>query len=635
MQTLLGRRLFIVAAMMLLAAMLFGSGTVAIAQTGAVKERSEISDNYKWDLTAMYKSDADWEAAADRLDSSIPKLKNFEGKISASPGELLAFFRDYEKVLQDLENAFVYASMAYDQDTRNQKYAGYQERMQVLLAQFGEAVSWFTPELVSIPDAKFAEWYRQTPELKVYTHYIDDALRTRKYTLSPAEERILAMSANVSRSPYSAHTSLCNTDLQFPTIKDENGNDVELSEGRMSSLLMSSNKDVRRSAALGMLETYGKFKNTSAALMSGNMAGDVFYSRARGYNSSLHASLDGDNVDTTVYLNLIATVKRHARVLQRYCDLRRRALGLDTLHLYDMSAVIIPDLDTKVPYDEAVATITKSLTAMGKEYVDPMTAGFKGGWVDVYENKGKQAGAYSTGSYLSHPYMLLNYNDTMDDMFTTTHEIGHCMHTWLSHKHQPYIYADYPLFSAEVASTFNEGMLMDHLLKKEKDPQKKLALVNQYIDNIRGTVIVQTMFADFELKMHRAVEAGEPLTAERLGQMYIETVHDYYGDAVAYDEAYEYTWSRIPHFYRNYYVYKYATAMCASQALLQKVQKGEKGATAKFIGFLSSGSSDYPIALLQKAGVDLTSPAPVEATMQKFSELVGEFEVLLAKTGKI
>ena len=613
-----------------------GAMTVnAFGQTGAVKERSEIPDKYKWDFSAIYKSDADWEAAVAKLEPAISKLTEYEGKISKSPEQLLAYLTASEKLIQDLENAYIYASMSYDCDTRNQKYAGYSERMDMLFAQFGEAVSWFTPELVSIPDETFERWYREQPKLATYRHYINDALRTRQYTLSPAEERIMALTSNVSRCPASANTSLCNSDIQFPTIKDEDGNDVELSEGRLYSLLLSSDKNVRRNASLGMLQTYGKFKNTSAALMSGNMAGDVFYARARGYNSSLHASLNSDNVDTNVYLNLISAVKRNNGVLQRYCDLRRRALGMDSIHLYDMSVALIPETDVKMPYEEAVSTITQALAPLGKDYLEPMARSFNSRWIDVYENKGKQAGAYSTGSYLSHPFILLNYNDTMDDMFTVAHEMGHSMHTWFSREHQPYVYSSYPLFSAEVASTFNEALLMDHLLKKEKDPKKKLALVNQYIDNIRGTVITQVMFADFELKMHRAAEAGEPLTAENLGHLYMETVRDFYGNAVAYDADYAYTWARIPHFYRNFYVYKYATAFCASQAMSQKVLKGEKGATEKLIGFISSGSSDYPIELLKKAGVDLTTPVPVDATMKKFGELVNEMEKLLKETGRI
>jgi oligoendopeptidase F len=328
-------------------------------------------------------------------------------------------------------------------------------------------------------------------------------------------------------------------------------------------------------------------------------------------------------------------VKKHTGTLQRYVTLRRRALGLDSIHLYDMITPLIPETRVTVPYDEAVATIAVASAPLGSEYLAAMNQGFAGGWVDVYETKNKRSGAYSMLTYLTHPYMLLNYNDTQDDMFAVAHEMGHCMNTWHSNRAQPYVYSTYSYFNAEVASTFDEALLMDHLLKKEKDPKKKLALVNQYIDNIRGTVITQVMFADYELRMHRAAEAGMPLTAENLTAMYDSTLRDFYGDAVAYDEQYGSSWIRIPHFYRNFYVYKYATSYCASQALSQAVLKKEMGAKERYLQFLSAGSSDYPVTILKKAGVDMTTPAPVEATMKKFAELVDELEKLLKQTKRI
>lgn len=606
-----------------------------IGNAQAIKDRSEIPDKYKWDLSAICKSDDAWEADMKAAEEAIPALKAYEGKISKSPADLLAYFKVVEELSKKVENCLVYAVMSYDQDTRNQKYTGYKERVSMLGAQLGEATSWFSPELVSIPDATFEQWYNEKPELAIYRHAIDEQLRTRFHTLTPAEERIMALTANIQQTPSSANTALRNTDIKFPSIKDENGNDVELSEGRVAMLLESPDARVRRDASMGLLRTYMQYQNTAAALMTGNINGDIFDVRARNYNSCLHAALDGDNIDTMVFHNLIATVKSHAGTLQRYVDLRRRALGLDSIHLYDMLTPLIPETRTTVSYDDAVATINAASGPLGKEYLTTMNMGFNSRWVDVYETKNKRSGAYSWGSYTSHPYMLLNYNETMDDMFTVAHEMGHCMHTWYSSKTQPYTYASYSLFNAEVASTFNEALLMDHLLKKEKDPKKKLALVNQYIDNIRGTVITQVMFADFELKMHQAAEAGEPLTAENLTAMYDATLRDFYGNSVAYDPEYGYTWIRIPHFYRNFYVYKYATSYCASQALSQSVLRNEKGAKDRYIQYLSAGSSDYPIEILKKAGVDMTTTAPVEATMKKLAELVNEMEKLLKETKRI
>ncbi len=600
-----------------------------------LKERDQIADKYKWNLSDIYKSDQAWENDVAAIEKMIPSVKAFEGRISKSADDLLAFYKLSEQINKKIENALVYAGMSFDQDTRNQKYTGYRDRISTISSQYSEATSWFTPELVSIPDATFEAWFKANSELAVYKHSIDDALRTRAHTLSPAEERIIALSGKVSGAPSRANAALRNTDIIFPTVQDENGNEVQLSEGRMRMLLESPDPRVRRDASFGMLNTYKQFENTAAALMTGNIDGDIYYARARNYNSCLHSSLDNDNIDTTVFLNLVATVKKHADVIQRYADLRRRALGLDSIHFYDMSAPLVEESREEISYDDAVKTIQTAMAPLGTDYNEAMMAGFNGGWVDVYETKAKRSGAYSWSSYESHPYMLLNYNNTMDDMFTTAHEMGHCMHTWHSKKNQPYVYSGYTLFNAEIASTLNEALLMDYLLKNEKDPDKRLKLINQYIDNIRGTVITQVMFADFELKMHRAGEAGEPLTAESLSDMYMETMLSYYGNSVVADREYASTWIRIPHFYRNFYVYKYATSFCASEAIAQKILKGEKGAREAMIRYLSSGSSKYPLELVKDAGVDLSSPAPIEATMQKLASLVDEMEKLLKQTKRI
>jgi len=623
----------------LICTLLLSAFTIGIigssAQAQDLKERSEIADKYKWNLTDIYKTDDDWEADMATLEAMIPSLSSYEGKISKSATDLLAYFQAGEEISKKCGNVAVYASLSYDQDTRVQKYTGYKDRISSLGSKYSEATSWFTPELVSISDATFEQWYNELPALAVYRQSINDALRTRIHTLSPAEERIMALTGEMSYGYSKANTALRTTDMKFPTIKDAEGNDIQLSEGRVRMLLESSDARVRREASIGLLNSYKQYQNTAAALMGGNLDGDLFSARARHYNSALHASLDGDNIDSTVYLNLIETVKANTGTLQRYVDLRRRAMGLDSIHLYDMVVPLIPETRQEVAFDDAVTTIESAMAPLGKAYVDPMSVGFNSRWIDVYETQAKRSGAYSSGTYLTHPYMLLNYNNTLSDMFTLAHEMGHSMHTWHSNKYQPYANSGYTLFNAEVASTFNEALLMDYLLKKEKDPAKRLYLINQYIDNIRNTVITQVMFADFELKMHRASEAGEPLTGDALGQMYLETLESYYGNSVVIDPEYAFTWIRIPHFYRNFYVYKYATSYCASQALSQKVLKGEKGAKDSYINYLSSGSSKYPLELLKDAGVDMSSPAPIEATMKKLSELVDEMEKLLKQTKRI
>ena len=606
----------------------------ALAQTGEVPERSQIDDKHKWKLTDMYASDEAFNADLRAIEASIPSLKSYEGKISKSPDDLLAFLKAMEAVNKKVENAFAFAYMSYDQDTRDQKYSGFKDRISTVSALVGEAMAWFTPELVSVPAENYEQWYKQQPDLALYRQFIDNELRTRKYTLSPEEERILALSSNLAQAPGNANVALREADMAFPTIKDEDGNDVELSESRRLRFLESQNRDIRREASIEFLKAYKQYENTAAALMSGNVAGNIFYARSRGYNSALHASLDNDNIDTTVYINLIETVHKHLPTLHKYVSLRKQALGLEDIRLYDFEVPLFPETKIEVPYDDAVTTIEKGVAPLGKDYLTAMMNGFNSGWVDVYETKGKRSGAYSWGSYVSHPYLLMNYNNTLDDMFTLAHEMGHAMHTWHSARQQPYIYADYAIFVAEVASTFNESLLMDYMLKQEKDPKKRLYLINKYIDQIRGTLITQVMFAEFEHKINRAAEGGEPLTAENLSRMYEETIRQYYGPELTWDPEYAITWIRIPHFYRNFYVYKYATSYAAAQALSQKVLKKEPGALDAYLNFLSSGSSKYPLDLLKDAGVDMSKPDPIDTTMRKLASLVDEMEKLLKQTKK-
>ena len=620
--------------------LLLASGWALAQQTGEIPERSQVEEKYKWHLYDMYKAkdateaDHKWEADLKAIEGMVPSLKSYEGKISKSPADLLGFLKEMEAVNQKVENAFAYAYMSYDQDTRDQKYSGFKDRISTVSAMVGEAIAWFNPELVSVSAETYEQWYKQNKDLELYRHFISNELRTRAHTLSPEEERILALSSNMAQAAGNANIALREADMKFPTIKDEDGNDVELSEARRMRFLESQNRKIREDASLKFLDAYVQFENTAAALMSGNVAGNIFYARARHYSSALQASLDNENIDTTVYTNLIETVHKHLPTLHKYVALRKEALGLPDIRLYDFDVPLFPETKIEVKYPDAVATIEKALAPLGKNYHDEMMKGFNSGWVDVYETKGKRSGAYSWGSYLSHPYLMMSYTNTLDDMFTLAHEMGHSMHSWHSFKHQPYIYADYAIFVAEVASTFNESLLMDYMLKNEKDPKKRLYLINNYIDQIRGTLITQVMFAEFELKMHRAAESGEPLTAENLSKLYEETIKEYYGPELAWNEQYAYTWIRIPHFYRNFYVYKYATSYAAAQALSQKVLKKESGALDRYLNFLSGGSSKYPIDLLKDAGVDMSKPDPIDTTMRKLASLVDEMEKLLKQTKK-
>ncbi|NUO19652.1 oligoendopeptidase F [bacterium] len=597
-------------------------------------ERSQVETKYKWDLTAMYPSNEAWEADYEWIESKIPELEAFKGKVSKSGKDLKAFLDLMVEVGGHSENLYTYANMSHHLDTRDQVYIALRDRADVISAKMGAALSWFSPELTSIPQASLDKWYKDVKGLDLYKQYISNELRQKAHVLSPEEEKLMSMASEIITQSESAAEALRNTDIQFPEIKGPDGKMVKLTEGRYRALMETTNPKVRRDAAIALHDEYAKYKNTFASLMGANVAAEVFQARARGYNSALHMAVDNDNVDTTVYLNLISTVKANLEPLQKYVRLRREALGLDELHFYDFSAPIVGDAP-EWEYEAGVATIKEALKPLGKEYGDALAYAYDNRWVDVYETPAKRGGAYSWGSYKSHPYMLLNYHGTLDDVFTNAHEIGHTMHTWYTYKYQPQIYADYAIFVAEVASTFNEALLIDHLLKTETDPEKRLIYVNQFIDNIHGTIIRQTVFAEFELEMHRKYERGEPLTAESLNELYRGILASYYAPEVAMDPQYDFTWLRIPHFYSNFYVYKYATSMAAALALSDRVTKGGEQELQDYLGFLAGGSSKYPLDLLKGAGIDMSSPAPIEAAMKKFAEYVDQLEVLLAENGSL
>ncbi|MHC4092097.1 MAG: oligoendopeptidase F, partial [Planctomycetota bacterium] len=450
------------------------------------------------------------------------------------------------------------------------------------------------------------------------------------HVLSAREEELLAMSGKLAQAPRQAFSMLTNADMKFPTIKDAEGNDAELSEGRYSKFMQQPDRGLRERAFRGTLQAYIAYKNTIAATLAGSIQKDVFFARTHNYDSALHAALDPDNVPVAVYDNLIATIRKNFPTLHRYMEIRRKKLGIDKVHLYDTFVPLVDEEAPKIGYDDAVTKVIEGLAPMGAKYIDPMKEGFASRWIDVYETQGKRSGAYSMGIYAVHPYMLLNYNDTYNEMFTVAHEMGHSMHTWFSQHNQPPIYGDYPIFLAEVASTANEVVLGEYLRQQAASKAEKLFLVNLAVENIRGTVINQTMWAEFEKLTHAAAERGDPLTYETMGTMYRGLVQDYFGPSFGYDEEVDGYWLRVPHFYRGFYVYKYATSYCAATALATRVLNDEPGALEAYMGFLKAGSSDYPIEILKKAGVDMSTPKPIEDTMALFGRLLDELEQLLS-----
>jgi oligoendopeptidase F len=612
-------------------AFLFALTASSVSAQGvqALKQRSEIPDKYKWRLEDIYTNQAEWEKDFQTIESMIPEMAKYKGTLAESPEKMLEFFKAREKLFLLFEKAQSYAGLLHDEDTRDQNAIAMRDRIMSLGTKVGESVAWVSPEIVAIPRDKIEKFLSSNTELAVYRHYLDNELRMKDHTLSPEEEKIMALAGDVMSSPGTISRTLRDTDLKFPTILDQDSNEVVLSEGRYYMFMQGADRRVRREASNKLLHTYMGYQNTLASTMSANLAKDMFYAKARKYHSSLEASLDNDNVKVEVYDNLIKTVADNIEPLYRYVELRRKFMGLDEIHLYDMSAPLVPEVEEKVDYDHAVAMVKEALKPLGPDYMKHMSEGFASGWVDVYENEGKRTGAYSWGSYATHPYMLLNYNNTLDDVFTVAHEMGHSMHTYYTIHTQPYIYGDYSYFVAEVASTTNEALLMDDLLKKTKDLDKRLYLLSQWIDQIRGTVITQVMFADWEKQAHELEESGQGVTSEALTQIYHDVLRKYYGPNMTYDDYYDYTWLRIPHFYRNFYVYKYATSYSAAAAISQKILKKEKGAVEAYLNFLKSGSSEYPIETLKKAGVDMSTPAPIEATMKLFGRLVDDMDKLM------
>lgn len=596
---------------------------------GRVPDRSEIEDRYKWDLADYYADTAAWEADFAKVDGSMGQLAARKGMLGKSPENLLAILKLRDALGVRLERVYAYAMLVRDQDTRDPGPQALYDRASSLGVKYREAISWFDPELLALPEETLRNWCRDDPKLAVYEHFFDNVLRQRRHVLSAREEELLAMGGKLAQAPRQAFSMLTNADLKFPAIKDSDGDDSELSEGRYLTYMQSADRELRKRAFKGTLQAYLAYKNTIAATLAGSIHKDIFYARTHNYGSALEAALDPDNVEVDVYDNLIATIRQHLPKLHRYMEIRRRKLGLEQVHLYDTFVPLVDEEAPQIGYDDAVAKIIEGLAPMGAEYLDPMKKGFASRWIDVYETRGKRSGAYSMGTYAVHPYVLLNYQDTYDEMFYVAHEMGHAMHSWFTQHHQPPVYGDYPIFLAEVASTANEIILSEHLRKNATSKAERLFLVNLAIEKIRGTVINQTMWAEFEKLTHAAAERGQPLTYETMSSMYRGLVKDYFGPAFGYDEEVDGYWLRIPHFYRGFYVYKYATSYCAAAALATRLLNEEPGALQDYLGFLKAGSSDYPLNILKNAGVDLSTPKPIQDTMELFGRLLDELETLL------
>lgn len=608
--------------------------TTMAKETRTVPERSAIETKYKWSTETIFPDPAAWEKEYADVSALIKKVDGFKGTTGEGPESLMRVLSFRDSLEPRIERIYVYASLLSDQDTRVGETQAMKARARSMFVDYASRVSWLVPELTSIPYDKIKDWMTDNHGLALYRQYFDDLFRQKKYILSPREEELLAMAGEVRSAPGNAYNFLANADLQFPTIKDETGVEVELDDSAFYLYMRSTDRRVRKDAYQAIVGAYARYRNTAAALLNGAVQNDVFNVKARGYDSSLQAALDDSNIPVSVYTTLVNTIDEHLPLLHRYQTIRRRTLDLkDGVHAYDLFAPLITGERYDVEYEQAVATIKAALQPLGPEYMTRMTKGFDSRWVDVFPTKGKKSGAYSSGSFLTQPYILLNFHGGYEDMSTLAHEMGHSMHSYFSRGTQPYVYSDYTIFCAEVASTCNEILLQNYVLKHTEDPRKRLFLIGEFLETMRGTIFRQTMFSEFEQRIHEMAEAGQPLTADTMGAVYREIMRRYYGPDYTHDELVDNYWIRIPHFYRNFYVYKYATSYCAASNIARRIMAGEPEAVDAYLEFLKGGSSKYSVDLLKMARVDVTTPEYIRDAMKLFEELLNEAEELLKKIG--
>lgn len=593
------------------------------------KERKDIPMEYTWDLQSMYKDKKEWEEDLKVALKKADEYLNYKGRIGESSEILLNALKDRDEIYRLISKVYSYASMKLDEDTRIGENQALADKALGAYVQVEEKTSFVVPEILQIDEETLKSYYEEKEELKLYRHHLDDILRQKAHVLSVMEENLLAQMGEIANVPQQIYSMLNNADIKFPTIEDEEGNEVEITQGNFIPLMESKDRKVRKAAFEGLYHTYEGFKNTYAQTLSGNIKKNIFNARVRNYNSSMEASLDRNNIPVSVYENLIKSVHNNLDSMYKYMDVRKRALGVDELHMYDLYTPIVKDIEFNIPYKEGKQLILEGLHPLKDEYLNVVKEGFENRWIDVYENPGKRSGAYSGGAYDSKPYILTNYHNTLDSVFTVAHEMGHSVHSYFSRKNQPFIYGGYSIFVAEVASTANEALLLDHMLKKADDKGNRLYLLNHYLEQFRTTVYRQTMFAEFEKIIYEYVEKGGSLTADYLSDIYKKLNEKYYGPDVVIDDEIAIEWARIPHFYYNYYVFQYATGFSAAVSLAQQILEEGDSAVERYINFLKSGSSDYPINVLKTAGVDMTIVEPVDSALKLFGQLVDEMDRLI------
>jgi len=593
--------------------------------------RKEVPVEETWRLEDIYATDEEWEKEFEEVKKLSAHAAEYQGKLAEGAATLYKALDFQDKLLSRLGKLYTYAHMRYDQDTTNSFYQGFDGRIKNLYAEAASSLSFIVPEILSIEEATIKGFLEEKEELKLYEKALEEINLQRPHVLSAEQEALLAQASEVLDASSNTFGMLNNADLEFPSIQDENGEEVEVTHGRYSRFLESGDQRVRHDAFMAVYETYGKFKNTFASTLSGTVKNHTFNAKVRNYKSARHAALSANNIPEQVYENLVETINEYLPLLHRYIKLRKKVLGVEELHMYDLYTPLVKDVKMEVSYEEAKEYMLKGLAPLGEEYASILKEGLENRWVDVHENKGKRSGAYSSGAYGTNPYILMNWQDNVNNLFTLAHEFGHSVHSYYTRKFQPYPYGNYSIFVAEVASTCNEALLNDYLLKTITDEKKRLYLLNHYLEGFRATVFRQTMFAEFEHLIHEKAQNNEALTAELFTQEYYALNKKYFGEEnITIDEEIGLEWSRIPHFYYDYYVYQYATGYSAATALSKQILEEGKPAVERYIGFLKAGSSDYPIEVLKKAGVDMTSKTPIINACKVFEEKLNEMESLLS-----
>jgi oligoendopeptidase F len=610
----------------------------ALFATDIEKNRDSVPDQYKWDLTELYPDVSAWKSDVADVNERMKKIGSFEGKLGNSAGDLLAALDYYFDVHKQYVRLSTYASQLSDQDKRESGPLAMEQEISQVGTNFDKVSAYLKPEILSIPADKLAGFIGSEKGLQKYSQYLDNIVRGKTHTLDSKGEMIVAEAGRMSSSPYDIFSIFTSADMPRPTVKLSDGTEVRLDAAGYGGNRARANREDRITVFEAFFGGLNDYRRTLGTQLNAEVQKNIFFANVRNYESSLESALDENNIPVSVYHKLIENINNNLPTLHRYLKLRKKMLGLDELHYYDMYPSLVKSVDLAYDYDEAMNLMLESFTVLGSDYVAVVDKSFKDRWIDVYPNTGKRSGAYSSGNaYDVHPYILLNYNGKYDDVSTLAHELGHTMHSYFSNVNQEYVNADYPIFLAEVASTANEAILMDHMLKKLDDPQKRLSLLGSYLENARQTVFRQTQFAEFELKIHELAESGVALTGDKFTEVYMEILKKYYGHdqgITVIDDLYAIEWAYIPHFYYNFYVFQYSTSFLASQVLAEKMLSGEPGMVDKYLEFLSSGNSDYAIPTLKKVGIDMTTDEPFKITMAKMNRVMDEIEALLQQMGK-